>query len=127
MSAPAGNLLLDDTTWDLVLERGNLVISSGYDATRQACYQRLRFFAGEWWADENVGLPYWQRILGKKQPDTAAIREVFRAAILASPGIASVTSINLRWTDTREMTLDFVAVMDSGALLVTDGFAIGAP
>ena len=83
MSAPAGNLLLDDDTWDLVLENGNLVVSSGYDACRQAVHQRLRFFAGDWFADESVGIPYWQRILGKKNPDVAAIREVFRSAILA--------------------------------------------
>lgn len=127
MSAPAGNLLLDDDTWDLVLVNGNLVVSSGYDATRQACYQRLRFFAKEWFADENVGLPYWERILGKKQPDVPAIREVFRQAILGSPGIASVTSIDIAWTGERTMALSFVAVMDSGSLLVTDSFQVGAP
>ena len=129
MSTPAGNLLLDDTTWDLVLVNGNLAISSGVDAVRQACYQRLRFFAGEWFADESVGIPYWSRILGKKQPDVAAIKEIFRQAILATPGVAAVTSISLDWTDAaaRTMTLSFVAALDDGTQMVTDTFYLGAP
>lgn len=129
MTAPAPNLLLDDDTWDLVMTRGNLTTSSGYDAARQAVYQRLRFFKGEWYADENVGIPYWQSILARKNPDLAAIREIFRQAILVTPGIASITSIRLDWADqgARQMSLSFSAVMDDGSLLVTDGYAVGAP
>lgn len=127
MSAPAPNLLIDDTTGDLYLSNGNLVINSGYDAVRQAVYSRLRFFAGEWFADENIGIPYWNDILGKKQPNLPAIREIFRQAILKTPGIASITSIDLRQTTTRGYTLTFSAKMDDGSLLVTDGLAIGAP
>ena len=127
MSAPAPNLLLDEDTWDLVLENGNLVLSSGYDACRQAVHQRLKLFAGEYFADENVGIPYWRDILGKKAPNLPAIREIFRRAVLESPGIASVVSIDLRQTGTRDHTLSSQAKMDDGTLLVTDGFAIGAP
>jgi hypothetical protein len=126
MSSVAGNLLLDDDTWDLYLENGDLVVSSGYDAVRQALYSRLRFFAGEWFADENIGIPYWDDVLIKK-PNLPAIREIFRAQIAATPGVASVDSISLAQSSGRSYSLSFVVTMDDGTLLESDSFQVGAP
>jgi hypothetical protein len=126
MTAVAPNLLLDDDTWDLVLSNGNLVISSGHDAARQAVYNRLRFFKGEWFADENVGVPYWSDIL-IKNPNIPAIREVIRKAIEETPGISEVISISLERDTGRTYNLSFKARLFDDTLLVTDGYAIGAP
>lgn len=129
MSLVAPDLLLDPDTWDLVLENGDLSLSSGADAAMQAIMQRIRFFLGEWFADESLGVPYWTEILGKKAPNIPAIREVFRQTILSAPGVASINKIDLAWasTGTRTMNLTFEAVMDDGTLLNTDGLQVGSP
>jgi hypothetical protein len=127
VSAVAGNILIDEDTGLFVLDGGNLVISSGHDAARQAVYSRLRFFKAEWFMDEDLGIPYWTEILGVKNPNIPAIRELFRQVIAGTPGIDSVISIDLSWTDTRKMTLSFKAKLYDETLLVTDGFAVVAP
>lgn len=125
MSAVKGNLLLDESTWDLELVNGNLVVSSGDDAVRQAIYFRLRFFKGEFFADESIGLLNFADMLGKKQPNLTAIREAFRAEILATPGVASVDSIDLRHDSGRSYSLSFVCTQDDGTKLLTDSFQLG--
>jgi hypothetical protein len=123
LSAAAGNLLLDDDG-DLAIINGNLAISSGSGAVLQAVRSRLGFFQGEWFLDESVGIPYWQQILGIKNPPLPAIREIFRKEIATTPGIASVTSIDLRYTGSRELTLTWTAKMDDGATTVTDSLQL---
>ena len=126
MPAVAPNLLLDDDTWDLYLSNGNLVISSGHDAARQAIYYRLWLFAGEWFMDEDEGVPYWESIL-VKNPNLPAIREIIRARIAATPGIDSVLSISLEKSTDRTYSLSFKAKLYDDTLLDVDGFALGAP
>lgn len=125
MSAVKGNLLLDDATWDLKLVNGNLVISSGDDAVRQAIYSRLRFFVGEHFADESIGILNFTDMFGKKQPNLTAIREDFRAEILATPGVASVESIDLRHDSDRAYSLSFACKQDDGTRLLVDSFQLG--
>lgn len=126
MSAAAGDLLLDPDTGDLALEYGDLVVSSGSDAVLQSIRQRLGFFKGEWFADENIGVPYWDSIL-IKNPSLPAIRELFRQEILNSPGVASVESISLDYTGTtRSLALSFTATADDGSLLTVDGLQVEA-
>jgi hypothetical protein len=105
------------TTDDLVLVDGDLALTDGSAAVVQAVKQRLRFFLGEWFADESIGTPYFQSIL-VKAPSLPAIREIFRREILATPGIASVTSVDLDHTATaRSLTVTFVAVMEDGTTI----------
>jgi hypothetical protein len=134
VSAPAGNLLLDETTWDLYLSQGNLVIASGSDAVRQAVYERLRFFRSEWFMNEDLGIPYLGKtnddktaLLGQKNPNLNMVREVFRQAVLNTPGIATVQTITATVdAATRLLSVSFVAVQDDGALLIVDGFQVEA-
>jgi hypothetical protein len=134
MSANLRNLSLDPTTGDLAMAYGNLVIATGSDAVRQALMTRLRFARGEWFIDESIGIPWLARsnndngdyILGAKGPPLPAIKEIFRKAILASPGIASVTSLDVVYDGTRRTaSISFTAVQDNGALLVVDTFQLG--
>jgi hypothetical protein len=81
---------------------------------------------GEWYADENEGLPYWTKIL-VKNPNLPAIREIIRARIAATPGISEVLSISLERDSGRNYSLSFKAKLYDDTLLDTDGFALGAP
>lgn len=127
MTAPAYDLLIDDEaagTGDLVMISGDLVINSGIDAVRQAAYSRLRFFKGEWFADELVGIDFWGSIL-IKNPSLPDIREIIRQELLATPGIRSVEQILLDLTNsTRALAVSFAAMQDDGTMLVADGLLL---
>lgn len=134
MTAVAGDLLLDPVTWDLALNNGDLVISSGSDAALQAQQQRLSFWLGEWFLDEGVGVPYLPLdeaqststyILGVKNPNLPAIREIFRETLLSAPGTATVVSLDLSLGSDRTGSLAYVTTMDDGTELVTDQYQIG--
>lgn len=123
MSIAAYDLMLDDQG-DLDMSSGDLVITSGIDAVRQSAMSRLRFFKGEWFMDELIGVDYWGTIL-VKNPSLPVVRELLLAEILASPGIASVQQLSLDLdASTRELTTSFKAVQDDGTLLVADGLLL---
>jgi hypothetical protein len=97
----------------------------GRDAIRQHLTNRLRFFHGEWFLDQRQGLPYYERVL-IKNPDTNALRTLFRRAIVETPGIAAVDKLELTVASDRTASLTFEAALDSGdELLVYEDFILG--
>lgn len=117
--ASDGDLALDDTTGDLLVMAGDLVIARGTDSIRSDLQARLKFFRGEWFLDTTVGVPYWQSVL-VKNPDLRAVREALRSEILGTPGIASLESLVFDYqAGTRQLVVSFQASADSGEL-VTD-------
>jgi hypothetical protein len=133
MSAIANDILLDPDTWDYALVNGDLALSSGSDAAAQAQRQRLTFIRGEWFIDTTAGVPYFKAsendrtaILGVKAPVATALREVFRQALLASPGTATVDSIDLVVNSDRSASVTYASTLDDGTQLVTDRFQIGS-
>lgn len=108
-------LALDPETWDLALP---IRWIRGAEAIAQRILVRLRWFKGEWFLDENQGIPYFQVLLGVKSPDIALVSGLLRRAILSTPGVARVQSLDLSYdSSTREASLAFVAETDDGAIL----------
>lgn len=100
------DLLLDDEG-DLVLENGDLVLSTGQEAIKQNILQRLRAYKGEWFLNIEDGVPYFQDIL-KKNPNPRAVDGAFKVAILGTPGVTELTSFDLKYdTVTRGLKLSF--------------------
>ena len=61
-------LLLDRTTWDLLLDAsGNIAVASDAYAIGQDISSAVRVFQGECWYNTASGLPYLQNILGRDQ------------------------------------------------------------
>lgn len=91
------DLLLDDTN-DLVIEDGDLVFTRGIDAIVQQCRVRLQMFQGEWFLNLDVGIPYWQSILGQK-PNVAiqAARIFFRRELQSVDGVDKVTKLDISY------------------------------
>ena len=110
------NLKIDPATGDLVIEGGQLATVSGTDAIAQAVRSRLAFFRGEWFADKSIGLPFYEAIL-VKNPNLDAVREFIRSEIAATPGIVSVTAIDLRYNGSRSLAVTFRATTDLGELV----------
>jgi hypothetical protein len=57
-----------DPNGDYVFGSNQQSFLAGVDAVSQAVKTRLKLLKGEWWEDENEGLPLFQNILG--QPGT---------------------------------------------------------
>lgn len=51
---------------------------------------RLQTFEGEWFMDTTYGVPYWQRILGKK-PTQSAVDQILQQEILEENGVKELT------------------------------------
>lgn len=118
MSATVRDLLLNDDH-DIDLTGADLGLVSGGDAVRQAADIRLQFFAEEWFLDLSAGIPWFQSIL-VKNPNTPAISEIFRAELLATPGVALVEQLGLNYSAVnRTLVINWRATTDLGELIAS--------
>jgi hypothetical protein len=102
ISIPAG---------DLALENGTLVFCSGAAFYRQKLAARFKFFLGEWFLDQRLGLPYYQNVF-VKNPDLDLIRSLFRRVILTTPGIKSIKTFTLSFDPAaRKLSFSFHALL----------------
>ena len=99
--------LLLDANNDLVIEGGDFVFARGLDAIQQSCRIALQMFEEEWFLDLDVGIPYFQEILGFK-PDVAvrAATVAFTAELLSVSGVVAVTRMDVEYVGaTRTMSV----------------------
>lgn len=116
------DLKLDDVTGDLVIENGDLVLTTGSDAVRQHLSQRLRTFFGEWFLNLDAGLPYFQEIL-VKDPNLNAIDGVIKSEIINTPGVLELLSFNIDFDSALgTLTLTFQVQVSNGVLNFTETF-----
>jgi hypothetical protein len=121
---PYAELGLNEDTGDI----GNQpTILTGVAAILQRIRVRFRFFLGEWFLDQSLGVPYYRDVL-VKNPDQLVISTIFRRILLTTPGVKSVPRFvaNLD-RETRTLSVDFVAVLDNGSKIVAQAepFRIG--
>ena len=108
-----------DGNGDWQVTAGDLVLVAGQAAILQAIRIRLQFFKGEWFLDEDAGVPYFQSVL-VKNPDPNLLQTIFRDAILATPGVLGLPSLTLTLDrSTRSLTVAFRASTDEGELDAT--------
>ena len=89
MSAPWSSLLLDQSTWDLVIDaRANIAVAAPPYAIAQDVSCSIRTFFGECWYDTTRGVPYQTKILGKAPP-LNVFQEYMVAAGLQVDGVTS--------------------------------------
>lgn len=107
------DLLLDPQTWDLALTNG--APSVGADVA-QAIGVRLKFVLGEWFLDQDLGIPYFESIF-VKAPGIDRIKAIFRQAILDTPGVGELTSLEVSYSaSTRNFVLTFACTSDEGEI-----------
>ncbi len=112
---PYVTLALDPATGDLAFPPYWL---RGAAAVAQKVRVRFRFFAGEWFLDRRLGVPYFRDIL-IKNPDRLVVSTVFRGVLTLTPGIKRVASFSSSLdVSTRTLTADFEATLDNGVPLV---------
>lgn len=103
----------DFTTNDIVTPR---VLVTGADAIMQRIAFRWRFFLGEWFLDQRLGVPWYQRIL-KKGADLRDVRQLLINTALQVPGVKSVNNftISLNRSTRRLSITNFVIILSDGS------------
>jgi hypothetical protein len=108
----------------LTVRNGEIVLVTGEEAIEQQLRLRLKFFLGEFFLDELQGIPYYREVF-IKNPNLQLLRSIFTQAILSTPRIASVDSLELSIDgETRTLNLAFVATMDTDEELVFAPFIL---
>lgn len=108
-------LAMDPTTGDLVFPP---YIVTGADAVVQKIRQRFKFFKGEWFLDQRLGVPFLQSIF-IKSPDQIFINAVFSSVLLGTPGVASIASFSSSLDRLfRTLTVDFQATLVDGTTVI---------
>ena len=108
-----------DEESDEYADSTGLAMTGDLPGIRQQVMLRLGFFRGEWFLDEERGVPWYEEIL-IKNPNLIRIREIFRDAILSVSGIREVTYLDLRFSAyARTLDVNFRASTDLGELGIT--------
>lgn len=118
----AKDLELDPLTRDLVFDdNGDLALIDGTERMVQQAAIRLRTFQGEWFADERVGMPYYQRILGVKPLSQAIVVGAIREQVLAVEGVRDIYDVTFSYDPSnRSAAVTFRAVDDGGDMITFD-------
>lgn len=98
----ADTLLLDRSTWDLVLDaNGNIARATEPYSLAQDAASAIRTYAGECYWDTTIGIPYMTRIWGKR-PSVSTLKQIFQNQVIATvPDVASCTVFIVEATDRR--------------------------
>lgn len=110
MATIQNTLLLDQSAWDLVLDiNGNIALAGTPYSYAQDVASAVRTFLGECWYNSNLGLPYWQQILGELPPLGYIQQQISIEALTIPNIISSETSI-----------VSFINRSIEGVILITD-------
>ena len=83
-------LLLDQVTWDLVLDADeNIAKASNPYSLAQDAASVIRTWLGEVYFDTTLGIPWRQQVFGKT-PSLSLLKEQLKAAALTVPEVGSV-------------------------------------
>jgi len=115
--APGIDLKLD-SQHDVYTAAYDLVLVAGVEEVAQHLLVGLRLFYGEWYLDEDAGMPYYRRafIAG---PSTRVLELLFHQEILGDADIERIKTFELEYDRaTRKLDVEFVAVSSVGLVEV---------
>lgn len=109
--------LQDPTTNDLVLVGGNLTL---VPTQAEEVAQRLRntflMWSGEWFLDQNLGVPYFAGVLGKQ--DLRTVTQLLRNVAAGVLGVAQIVTFTTSLDRTaRVLTVQFQILTTDGTLV----------
>lgn len=112
--AGARDFKIDQTTGDVSLSAGDIALVGGVESIAQAAKISLQLFLGEWFLDEEKGVPWFEEVL-VKGPNLVAVRGMFRKKLLEVPGVMDVLQLDLQLTNaTRTLRVGFRCSTDVG-------------
>lgn len=100
------DILLDENH-DLAIVDYDLALTGESQITAQRIKQRLVVFRGEWFLDNDLGLPYFDEILGKNK-STSRIEAIYINAIQEIEEVAEILALSVTQdTQSRILTVNF--------------------
>ena len=86
--------------WDYTFGNGVSNYVNGAEAVGQAIKSRLLLLYGEWWEDQEDGLPLWQKIMGTsgRPENQQAVDLIIRDRISETEGVLAI----IAWTSSFE-------------------------
>jgi hypothetical protein len=121
MATIQNTLLLDQSAWDLVLDvNGNIALAGTPYSYAQDVASAVRTFLGECWYNTNLGLPYWQKILGELPP-LGYIQQQIGVESLTIPNIISAEATIVAFTDRDIQGVILITDADSNPAIVAFG------
>jgi hypothetical protein len=104
----------------LELVDGDLALAYGLEAIAQDVRQALELVRGEWFLDEEAGTPWFQDVLGQKQPNLAIARASLVSRILGRKGVKELVSFDMSFDSaSRALSVSFEVSTDVGELSLT--------
>jgi hypothetical protein len=88
------DILLDRDSHDLAVIDGDLQLVRGVDLIRQRLKQRILTISGEWFLDENIGLPWFQEF-SQKGIDDERVKAAILRVIAETQGVAEVVEFDM--------------------------------
>jgi hypothetical protein len=109
------DLAIDPVTGDLEIP---VRLLSGADSVLQRVWIRLRWFLGEWFLDQRLGVPWRERIL-IKGVDVRDVKQILARVVEQTPGVASVVDFDCTIDRrTRRLTIPkMTIVLDDGSTI----------
>lgn len=128
MTAPAieRDWKSDPATGELVAG-DDIVMTSGVESIAQDVRERLVYDQGEWFIDpaDPDAIPIFNGVL-VPHPNLAAIRSIYEKAILGTPGVKEIVSLDLALDrGARRLSITFVASTDLGEIKATVPLTVG--
>lgn len=117
---------MDLSTNDLLVTNGDLSLVTGSDAIAQDLQQTMQVWAGEWFLDTTVGIPYRQQIL-VKNPNMDVVQADLVNAAAAVPGIIQIISVEFTYSSTNRSLSVSIEAQASNGQTVTANVQINAP
>lgn len=107
---------------DLHLLNGQLHFWDGANARFQKTKELLQFFKGEWFLNEEEGLPYFQQVL-VKNIESRVVLSIFRRALLLVPQAVAVPVLYLKHDKVNRVAqVNFRLEFDDGTTLSSDDY-----
>lgn len=117
----AGDLDVTGGDLQLTYDGPGSTVEQRKDARAQHLRQRLKLVLGEWFIDEDAGTDWFGQVIGQKNPNLAVVRALIEERVLGTPGIASVSRLDMDLDrTTRELSIALRAVTTEGDVLDLD-------
>ena len=106
------NLYLDTATGDLVIENFNLKLTTNKSEwLSQSIENEFKTFYQEWFANQTIGIMYYEKILGKNV-DNDEVNSIYLNRLKAREDIEEVIEFNIEYDNSiRKYYISFIVIM----------------
>jgi len=109
------DIYIDPSTNDIVINNYDIRLTQSIqEYIAQKTDIVLSTFRGEWWLNEDLGIPYFQEIF-IKNPNIPQIDSIYKAEIMGITGVQTIVNYKNEYNpQTRESLITFTEILDTG-------------